>query len=186
LTDPECSLWFSVTPGLVKLSTYCSNLRTKSMGKIIKLWLNLEHKSLPWHCTEFVPTVLKYASSFPIKDKTALVKCAFSWLVTALLGGLLHAASQGQNLSPPSHHFPLAVGPRHTAAPQSFPEGHQGLLRLSIHSAFTLLALCGAFRTVDSSLPWNALLASGTLYTPGFLIYLLGSFFAVSSLLFCL
>ena len=175
MTGAECSSWFSVMPGLVKLSTYCSNLRTKSMGKIIKLWLNLEHKSLPWHCTEFIPTVLKYVSSFPIKDKTALVKRALSWLVTALLGGLLHAASQGQNLSPPSHHFPWAVGPCHTAAPQSFPEGHQGLLRLSIRRAFTLLDFCGAFRTVDSSLPWNALLASGTLYTPGFLIIYLAA-----------
>ena len=45
-----------------------------------------------------------------------------------------------------------------------------GLLRLSSQSAFTLLDLWVAFRTVDSSLPWNALLASGALYTPGFLI----------------
>lgn len=95
--------------------------------------------------------------------------------VTALLGGLLHVASQGQNLSPPSHHFPQAAGPCHTATLQSFPEGHQGLLRLLIQSTFPLLDLCVAFRTVDSSLPWNALLASGTLSTPGFLIIYLAA-----------
>lgn len=66
------------------------------------------------------------------------------------------------------------LGPPHSA-PQSFPEGHQGLLRLSSQSAFILLDLCVAFRTVDSSLPWNALLASGNLYAPGFLIIYLAA-----------
>lgn len=62
--------------------------------------LTLEHKSLLLCFTEVIPTALKYALAFSIKDKTKHVKHVLSLLATALLWILLYQASEkSHNLS---------------------------------------------------------------------------------------
>lgn len=119
-------------------------------------------------------TVLRCASSFPIKDKTAPVKRPSLKNMQSLpLGRLLHVASQGQNLHLHPIIFHRLLGPA-TLLHHRVAEDHQGLLRLDTAPS-PLLDLCVAFRTVDSSLPWKCTFGFRNFIHPCFIIYLAAS-----------
>lgn len=188
MADPEHSSCFSVYSILSKACNICSNLCTKGTGKIVKAWLNLQPRSLLSCFTEFMPTAFRYALASSIKDQLNMENMCFPCLLLPYLGFLSNKLlKRTVTFLPPFHHFLLAW---FTTLPHRHPTPlyHSAFWRIngddhdSVQSTFTLYDLRVTFRTVDSSLTMHLSFGFRNFRNSWLSSYLLGCFFAVSSL----